>query len=144
MRTHPLAPSSSGPATCGRAALCLAALALTAVSSAVAGQAGQVGTGQRAPAQPRPAETATGSVRIPASHANVHSGPSTGQEVLVLAPRGTILKVTGRDKEWVQVELPADLRKTGMVMRWYKNETRGWLHDSTVELIQPKPPGAGR
>jgi hypothetical protein len=30
------------------------------------------------------------------------------------------------------VQLTPDLRKTGMVMRWYKNEDRGWMHDSTV------------
>ena len=23
-----------------------------------------------------------------------------------------------------------------MVMRWYKNEDRGWMHDSTVELVK--------
>ena len=78
-----------------------------------------------------------------AGHTNVHSGPSTGQEVLVLAPKGTILKVSGRDKEWIQVELTPELRKTGMVMRWYKDETRGWVHDSTVEFNAPKPPGPG-
>jgi len=30
------------------------------------------------------------------------------------------------------VRLTPDLRKTGMVMRWYKDEDRGWMHDSTV------------
>jgi uncharacterized protein YgiM (DUF1202 family) len=78
-------------------------------------------------------------VRVPTSYANVHMGPSTGQEVLVLVPRGTILTVLGRDKEWIQVQLTPDLRKTGMVMRWYKNEDRGWMHDSTVELIKAAP-----
>lgn len=75
-------------------------------------------------------------VRVPTSYANVHMGPSTGQEVLVLVPRGTILTVLGRDKEWIQVRLTPDLRKTGMVMRWYKNEDRGWMHDSTVEIVK--------
>jgi hypothetical protein len=28
-------------------------------------------------------------------------------------------------------------------MRWYKDETRGWVHDSTVELSAPKPSGPG-
>ena len=78
------------------------------------------------------------------SHANVHVGPSTGAVLLVMAPKGTTLTVTGRDKEWVQVELTPELRKTGLVVRWYNNETRGWMHDSTVEVIQPKPPGPGR
>jgi hypothetical protein len=76
-------------------------------------------------------------VRVRTSHANVHTGPSSGQEVLVLAPRGTVLTVVGRDKEWIQVMLTPELRETGMVMRWYKNEDRGWMHDSMVELLKP-------
>lgn len=75
-------------------------------------------------------------VRVPTSYANVHMGPSSGQEVLVLVPRGTTLTVLGRDKEWIQVGLTPDLRKSGMVMRWYKNEDRGWMHDSTVEVVK--------
>ena len=75
-------------------------------------------------------------VRVPTSHANIHMGPNTTTEVLVLAPRGTMLTVVGRDREWVQVQLPPELRKTGMVMRWYKNEDRGWMHDSTVQPIK--------
>jgi len=71
-------------------------------------------------------------VRVPNAHANVHKGPNTTTEVLVLAPRGTVLDVLARDKEWVQVRLTPELRKTGLVMRWYKNEDRGWMHDSTV------------
>lgn len=71
-------------------------------------------------------------VRVPARHANVHKGPNTTTEVLVLVPRDTVLTVLARDKEWVQVRLTSDLRKTGMVMRWYRNEDRGWMHDSTV------------
>jgi len=79
-------------------------------------------------------------VRVPASYANVHMGPSTGQQVLVLVPRGTVLTVAGRDNEWIQVELSPELRKTGMVMRWYRNEDRGWMHDSTVELVERQAP----
>jgi uncharacterized protein YgiM (DUF1202 family) len=75
-------------------------------------------------------------VRVPTSHANVHMGPSSTTEVLVLVPKGTILAVLGRDREWVQVQLTPELRKTGMVMRWYKNEDRGWMHDSTVEVVK--------
>jgi uncharacterized protein YgiM (DUF1202 family) len=75
-------------------------------------------------------------VRVPTSYANVHMGPSSGSEVLVLVARGTVLTVLGRDKEWIQVQLSTELRKTGMVMRWYKNEDRGWMHDSTVELVK--------
>lgn len=82
-----------------------------------------------APAGSQPAEDR---VKVPARHANVHKGPNTTTEVLVLVPRDTVLTVLARDKEWVQVRLTADLRKTGMVMRWYRNEDRGWMHDSTV------------
>ena len=76
-------------------------------------------------------------VRVPTSYANVHMASSSGAEVLVLVPRGTVLTVLGRDKEWIQVRLTPELRKSGMVMRWYKNEDRGWMHDSTVEFLKP-------
>ena len=75
-------------------------------------------------------------VRVPRRHANVHMGPNTTTEVLVLVPRDTVLTVLARDKEWVQVRLTPELRKTGMVMRWYKNEDRGWMHDSTVQVVK--------
>ena len=77
-------------------------------------------------------------VRIPTSHANIHSGPSTGNELLVVAPKGTELAMVGRRGEWIQVQLPPALRKTGILMRWYKNETSGWMHDSTVEFLTPE------
>ena len=89
--------------------------------------------------QPASSQASAERVRVPTSYANVHMGPSSGQEVLVLVPRGTILTVVGRDKEWIQVRLTPDLRKSGMVMRWYKNEDRGWMHDSTVEVVKPAP-----
>lgn len=76
-------------------------------------------------------------VRVPTSYANVHMGSSSGQQVLVLVPKGTVLTVTDRRGEWIQVQLSPELRKTGMVMRWYKNEDRGWMHDSTVERLDP-------
>ena len=75
-------------------------------------------------------------VRVPSSHANVHKGPNTTTEVLVLAPRDTVLTVLARDKEWIQVRLTPELRKTGLVMRWYQNEDRGWMHDSTVQVVK--------
>lgn len=79
-------------------------------------------------------------VRVPTSHANVHKGPGSGQEVLVLVARDTVLTVVARRGEWVQVQLTPELRKTGMVMRWYKNEDRGWMHDSTVQVIKGTSP----
>jgi hypothetical protein len=24
-----------------------------------------------------------------------------------------------------------------MVMRWYKNETNGWIHDSMLDVVKP-------
>ena len=109
-----------------RLAVCLLVLTLVYLSlpEAVSGQA---------QSQAPPAER----VRVPTSYANVHMGSSSGAEVLVLVPKGTVLTVVGRDKEWIQVQLTPELRKTGMVMRWYKNEDRGWMHDSTVELLKP-------
>jgi hypothetical protein len=119
---------------------CLLALGLAVAIASVplAARQGGAGAGQRATGQPAPAEAATGRVRVPTSHANVHVGPSTGAVLLVMAARGTEFEVTGRDKEWIQVALTPDVRKTGIVVRWYHNETRGWLHDSTVQVVAPK------
>jgi len=109
---------------CRRAAGCLLVLALAhlALPQTVSSQA----TPER--------------VRVPTSFANVHMGPSSGQQLLLLVPRDTVLNVVGRDNEWIQVQLSPELRKTGMVMRWYKNEDRGWMHDSTVEVIDGQSP----
>lgn len=93
-----------------------------------------------------PAEQA----RVPTSYANVHAGPSSNAAPLVLVPQGTVLPIIGRQGEWVQVQLSPELRRTGMVMRWYEgrhqfmndgqlitigDEDSGWMHDSTVEII---------
>jgi hypothetical protein len=78
-------------------------------------------------------------VRVPVSHANIHSGPSTGNEVIVLAAKGTVMPMVGRRGEWIQVLLSPEIRKTGMVMRWYRNEGSGWVHDSMVEFVTPEP-----
>ena len=92
------------------------------------------GQGQGAAAQAPPP---TGErVRVKTGHANVHTGPTSGNEVLVLAVKGTILPVLARRGEWVQVGLSPELRKTGMVMRWYKNENNGWIHDSMLEVVK--------
>ncbi|MEE8117557.1 MAG: SH3 domain-containing protein [Gemmatimonadales bacterium] len=93
--------------------------------------------------------------QVPTSDANVHAEPGSGSVVLVLVPRGTVLPIIGRRGEWVQVQLSPELRKTGMVMRWYEgkrdiirrgrritigDEDSGWMHDSTVELIEVESP----
>ena len=75
-------------------------------------------------------------VRVPKSHANVHQGPATFRPVLVLVAQDTVLRVVGRRGEWFEVELSPELKETGMVVRWYENEERGWVHESTVELVE--------
>ena len=72
-------------------------------------------------------------VRVRTKHANIQAGPTSGADVLVLAPRGTVLTVIERKGPWVTVELRPELRKTATPMRWYKNETRGFVHDSQLE-----------
>lgn len=95
---------------------------------------------QQAPAAKDAAPAAKERVRVPTSYANVHMGPTSGQQILVLVPKGTVLTMVDRRGEWIQVVLTPELRKTGIVMRWYKNEERGWMHDSTVEFIDRKSP----
>lgn len=111
-----------------------AALLLAVAGPLAAEQRGRGGQGAGAAAEaPKP----TGEmVRVKAGHANIHSGPTSGNEVLVLAVKGTILPVLARRGEWIQVGLSPELRKTGMVMRWYKNETNGWIHDSMIEVVK--------
>lgn len=88
------------------------------------------GIGQALPAQ----------VRVPErqDYTNVHMGASSGQPVLVLVPQGTVLPVLKKQGEWYLVKLTPELRKLGMPMRWYKNETQGWVHESTVERVPTK------
>jgi hypothetical protein len=76
-------------------------------------------------------------VRVKAGHANIQTGPTSGNEILVLAAKGTLLPVLSRRGEWIQVALSNELRKTGMVMRWYKNENNGWVHDSMIDVVKP-------
>jgi hypothetical protein len=115
------------------------ALALAAVAH---GQARAQGQPQRG-GQGQAIQAATDAkvlaqVRVPVSHANIHSGPNTGNEVLVLAAKGTVMPMVGRRGEWIQVQLSPEMRKTGILMRWYNNETSGWVHDSMVEFLTPE------
>jgi hypothetical protein len=110
---------------------CVLAVVL-ALPVVAAGQGRGQGQGAAAQAPPPTGER----VRVKTGHANVHSGPTSGNEVLVLPVKGTILPVLARRGEWVQVGLSPELRKTGMVMRWYKNENNGWIHDSMVEVVK--------
>src|SRR5262245_37328042 len=121
-----------------RAALfvCLLAIAFSIDASAQRGRGQRGGQGEGAS---REAPKPTGELaKVKTGHANVHTGPSSGNEVIVLAAKGTVLPVLARRGEWVQVGLSPELKKTGMVMRWYKNENNGWIHDSMVEISKPE------
>ena len=121
-----------------RVAACCWVLILALVLPVGALAQGRGGQGQPAAAKAPPP---TGEqVRVRVGHANVHMGPTTVNEVIVLAPRGTVLPVLGRRGEWVHVGISPALRKTGMVMRWYKNEDNGWIHDSLLEVVKPAAP----
>lgn len=98
--------------------------------------------GQTTAPKPTPAKepVPTEQARVPTSYANVHKGPSSGQVVLVLVPKGTVMPIIGRRGEWVQVRLAPEFRRTGMLMRWYEKEESGWMHDSTVEITKLKQP----
>ena len=116
--------------------------ALICASSAAFAQTGGQGPGAQRGGQGRavPADAKApviGRARVPTSHANVHAGPGSGSELLVMVAKETVLPVIGRRGEWVQVRLSPDLRKTGIVIRWYDNETAGWMHDSTVTMLPP-------
>jgi Bacterial SH3 domain len=116
------------------------ALLLSAIAPGHALAQGQAPRGGQGEAVLAPADAKVlAQVRVPVSHANIHTGPSTGNEVIVLAARGTVLPMVARRGEWLQVQLSPDLRKTGMVMRWYKNQGSGWVHDSMVEFVTPEP-----
>jgi hypothetical protein len=117
--------------------LSLLCTGLAATRSTVQGQAQRGGQGQSLADVDANAKVLA-RVRVPTTHANVHSGPNTGNEVIVLAPKGTEMAMVARRGEWIQVRIPPELRKTGIVMRWYKSETGGWMHDSTVEFLTPE------
>lgn len=93
--------------------------------------------------------------RVPTSYANIQAAPSSGAALLVVVPEGTVLPIIGRRGEFVQVQLSPELRKTGMVIRWYEGEQNlirrgepitigdeesGWMHDSTVEITEVESP----
>lgn len=92
-------------------------------------------SGQAMQGQPAPGQAAQESVRV-SKGANIHAGPTTAAIVLVTVPRGTVLPMIERRNVWVLVKLSPELRKTATPMRWYKNEDRGWMHQSTVEPVK--------
>jgi uncharacterized protein YgiM (DUF1202 family) len=83
-------------------------------------------------------------IRVPErqTHTDVKAEASSGSIVLVLIPSGTTLPVVKRVGEWIQVKLSPELRKTGIPMRWYENETLGFVHESTVEAVKGQLPAA--
>src|SRR6187431_3346183 len=76
------------------------------------GQPARGGQGEAVLAAPD--AKALAQVRVPVAHANIHSGPSTGNEVIVLAAKGTVMPMVARRGEWIQVQLSPEMRKTGM------------------------------
>ena len=115
------------------------ALVLAGIAPGQAGAQGQPQRGGQGQAIQAAADAKVlATVRVPVGHANVHSGPSTGNEVLVLAAKSTVMPMVGRRGEWIQVQLSPEMRKTGILMRWYNNETSGWVHDSMVEFLTPE------
>ncbi len=88
--------------------------------------------------QTPPAAAPTEVATVPTSHASVHMAAGSGSELLLMVPKGTVMPVLGRKGEWVQVRLNPELRKTSIVIRWYKNEDNGWMHDSTVVVSKAK------
>lgn len=115
------------------------ALVHVGIAPGQAGAQGQPQRGGQGQSIQAPADAKVlAQIRVPTSHANIHSGPSTGNEVLVLAAKGTVMPMVGRRGEWIQVRLSPEMRKTGILMRWYKNENSGWMHDSTVEFLTPE------
>jgi hypothetical protein len=118
----------------------LSTAAIALLLPAIAFAQGQPARGGQGQAELAPADAKVlAQVRVPVGHANIHTGPSTGNEVIVLAAKGTVMPMVGRRGEWIQVRLSPEMRKTGMVMRWYKNEGSGWVHDSMVEFVTPEP-----
>lgn len=81
-------------------------------------------------------------VRVPErqAHTDVKAGPTSTSIALVLIPRGTTLPLVKRQGEWLQVRLSPDLRRTGIPVRWYRNEDLGFVHESTVEIVEGPPP----
>src|SRR5215207_7720685 len=95
-----------------RTAFAAAIVLLLPVPTFAQGQAPRGGQGEAllAPADAK----VLAQVRVPVAHANIHSGPSTGNEVIVLAVKGTVMPMVGRRGEWIQVLLSPEMRKTGM------------------------------
>ncbi len=107
-----------------------------AVMASLALLAGSAFSQPPAPKEPAAKELAT----VPTSHASVHMAAGSGSELLLMVPKGTVMPILGRKGEWVQVRLTPELRKTSIVIRWYKNEDNGWMHDSTVVISKVKEP----
>ena len=115
------------------------ALLLPGIAPGQAGAQGQPQRGGQGVAVQAPADAKVlARVRVPTSHANIHTGPSSGNEVLALASQGAGMPMVGRRGEWIQVQLSPEIRMSGIPMRWYKNQTGGWMHDSTVEFLTPE------
>ena len=107
----------------------LIAAAAVLLPAGANGQQGGRGQGQPVPT------TVIGQVRVTKRAANVHTAPTSTAIVLVNVPQGTTLNVLEHRGVWVAVQLTPALRQQGSPIRWYRNETRGFMHNSTVEAV---------
>ena len=108
--------------------------AVAAVILLTTGTNGQ--EGGRGESRPVPT-TVVGQVRVIKS-ANVHAAPTSTAIVLVNVPQGTVLNVLERRGVWLTIQLTPALRQQGTPVRWYRSETHGFMHTSTVEAVQGK------
>ncbi len=76
-----------------------------------------------------------GQVRVTAVAANVHATPTSAAIVIVNVPQATILNIFEQRGPWFAVQLTPELRKASTPLRWYRDETLGYMHSSTVELV---------
>ncbi|MBD3334538.1 MAG: SH3 domain-containing protein [Candidatus Eisenbacteria bacterium] len=67
-----------------------------------------------------------GSHQVTASSLNIRSGPSTGDAVLISAPKGTVVTVLEIRRGWARVRLP--------------DETVGWCAARYLEKLAPAEP----
>ncbi|MEO8069895.1 MAG: hypothetical protein ABI652_00715 [Acidobacteriota bacterium] len=112
---------------------------LAIVPADMFGQGRGRGGGQGGPAGGRGQQGPTvviGQVKF-VKGANIHATPSTAAIVLATVSPGLVLDIYEHRGVWYAVALTPDLRQKATPIRWYRNETRGFVHDSTVELVAP-------
>jgi len=100
------------------------------------GRGGQPGS----PAAAAELKKVIGQVRVTTVAANVHAAPTTAAIVIVNVPQGTVLNLLEQRGPWLAVQLTPELRKASTPVRWYRNETVGYMYSSTAEVIDATRP----